>query len=43
MCESKLNEILSRTPTLTNSSDRNLPHPMINNYSHIPYHEQGES
>ena len=43
MCEHKLNEMLSRKPTLTMSLDRSLPHPMINKFCLISYHQQGEN
>ena len=37
MLEWKLNEMLAKNPHLINSLDRNKNHPLIRNYSDVPF------
>ena len=37
MCERKINVNIAKNPHLINSIDRNKNHPLIKNYSHIPF------
>ena len=37
MYERKINQILHRDPTLINVFDRDLLHPLMNHYAHIPF------
>ena len=37
MCERKTIMIIGKNPHLINSLDRNKNHPLIRNYSHIPF------
>ena len=37
MCERKINMNVARNPHLINLLDRNKNHPLIRNYSHIPF------
>ena len=37
ICEIKLNQILYGDPTLINLINKDLPHPLINHYDHIPF------
>ena len=41
--ENILNQILSRNRTLISCLDRDLPHPIMNKYPHIPRHQQREN
>ena len=36
MCETKLTQMLYKRPTPINSLNRDLPHPLIYHYNHIP-------
>ena len=37
MCERKMNMNIAKSPQLINSLDRNKNHPLIRNYSHLPF------